>query len=210
MATNSWVGATTGTSNFWKDGSNWSNGVPTNTNDVVINAAGTYTVVITAAERPYLVRTLHLGSASGSIALIDDGSLSVIGNTNFTHGTFDVGAGATGSIFGNFILDANSSAMTKGVFNVGSNIIDSGGTVDIDGGSLFAGSVSGSGHYAISLDGTFEVGGNVTGVNAAANVISFADTGSDTFLLDNVGSALNATIAGFGGDNEIDIGSLPF
>ena len=210
MATNSWVGATTGTSNFWSAASNWSNGVPTNTNDVVINASGTYTVVITAAERPYQIKTLHVGSASGSIRLIDDGSLSVIGNANLTHGIFDVGAGATGSVFGNFTLDANSSAMTEGVFNIGSGIIDSGGTVDVDGGILFAGSVSGSGDYAISLDGTLEVGGNVTGVNAAANVISFGDTGSDTFLLDNAGSSLNATIAGFGGANEIDIGSLPF
>lgn len=210
MATNSWVGAASGTSNFWKDASNWSNGVPTNTNDVVINAAGTYSVVITAAERPYQIKTLHVGSASGPIRLIDDGSLSVIGNANLTNSIFDVGAGATGSVFGNFTLDASSTAMTEGVFDIGSGIIDSGGTIDVDGGELFAGSVSGSGDYAISLAGTLEVGGNVTGANAAANVISFTDAGSDTLVLDNVGSALNATIAGFGGANEIDIGSLPF
>ena len=114
MATNSWVGAASGTSNFWKDASNWSNGVPTNTNDVVINAAGTYSVVITAAERPYQIKTLHVGSASGPIRLIDDGSLSVIGNANLTNSIFDVGAGATGSVFGNFTLDASSTAMTEG------------------------------------------------------------------------------------------------
>jgi hypothetical protein len=53
--------------------------------------------------------------------------------------------------------------MTEGVLDIGSGIIDSGGTVDVDGGSLFAGSISGSGDYAISLDGTIEVGGSVTG-----------------------------------------------
>jgi hypothetical protein len=209
MATNSWVGAAKGSSN-WEVASNWSGGVPTNTNDVVINASGTYSVVITAVERPYQIRTLHVGGASGSIRLIDDGSLSILGNATLTHSIFDVGAGGTGSVFGSFTLDANSTAMTEGVLDIGSGIIDSGGTVAVDGGELFAGSVSGSGDYAISLDGTLEVGGNVTGVNAAANVISFADTGSDTFVLDNAGGTLNATIVGFGGDNEIDIGSLPF
>jgi hypothetical protein len=209
MATNSWVGATTGTSN-WQVASNWSRGVPTSTNDVAINASGTYSVVITAAERPYQIKTLHVGGASGSIRLIDDGSLSILGNATLAHSIFDVGAGGTGNVFGSFTLDANSTAMTEGVLDIGSGIVDSGGTVDVDGGSLFAGSVSGSGHYAISLDGTIEVGGNVTGANAAANVISFVDAGSDTLVLDNVGTALNATIAGFGGANEIDIGSLPF
>jgi hypothetical protein len=55
MATNSWVGAAKGSSN-WEVASNWSGGVPTNTNDVVINASGTYSVVITAVERPYQTR----------------------------------------------------------------------------------------------------------------------------------------------------------
>jgi hypothetical protein len=210
MATNSWVGATTGTSNLWQTASNWSKGVPTSTNDVAINASGTYTVVIDAAERPYQIKSLQMGGASGSTRLIDNGSLSIIGNANLAHSIFDVGAGGTGSVFGSFTLDASSTALTEGVLNIGSAMINSGGTVDVDGGSLFTGSVSGSGDYTISLDGTIEVGGNVTGANASANVISFSDTGADTLLLDGVGTTLNATIAGFGGDNGIDIGSLPF
>ena len=138
--------------NFWKDPSNWSGGVPAISNDVAITATGTYTVVITAAERPYQIRSLHLGGASGTIRLIDDGSLSVLGSATLTHSILDVGAGGTGSIFGNFILDANSTAMTEGVFNVGGGIIDSGGTVEVDGGSLFVGSIFGSGDYAISSE----------------------------------------------------------
>ncbi len=210
MATNSWVGATTGTANFWQDASNWSRGVPINTSDVAISASGTYSVVITAVERPYQIKSLHVGGGSGSARLIDNGSLSIIGNANLAHSIFDVGAGGTGSVFGSFTLDAGSSAMTEGVFNVGGALIDGGGLVDIDGGSLFASSVSGSGDYAISLDGTVEIGGSITGANAASNVFRFSDTGADALLLDGAGSTLNATIANFAGDNEIDIGSLPF
>jgi hypothetical protein len=49
------------------------------------------------------------------------------------------------------------------VLNVGGALQGkAGGTVIIDGGSIFAGSVTGSGKYTISLDGRLEVGGNVT------------------------------------------------
>ena len=206
MATNNWIGSKTGTSNFWQDAANWSGGVPAISSDVAITAAGTYTVVITAADRPYQIKSLHLGDASGTIRLIEDGSLSVIGSANLTHSIFDIGAGATGSVFGNVNLDAGSTAMTEGVFNVGGAITGTGGTVEVDGGSLFAGAVSGSDHYVLSLDGAFEVGGGI----AASSSITFADTGADTLVLDNAGNVLNATIAGFGGDNRLDIGSLPF
>jgi Hint domain len=206
MATNNWIGSKTGTSNFWQDAANWSGGVPAISNDVAITAAGTYTVVITAAERPYQIKSLHLGAASGTIRLIEDGSLSVIGSANLTHSIFDIGAGGTGSVFGNVNLDAGSTAMTEGVFNVGGAITGTGGTVEVDGGSLFAGAISGSDHYVLSLDGAFEVGGGI----AASSNITFADTGADTLVLDSAGNVLNATIAGFGGDNRLDIGSLPF
>jgi len=55
MATNNWVGATKGTSNFWDNAANWSKSVPANSSDVTIAAPGTYSVVITAADRPYRI-----------------------------------------------------------------------------------------------------------------------------------------------------------
>ena len=58
-----------------------------------------------------------------------------------------------------------------------------GSTVIIDGGSIFAGSVTGSGKYTISLDGRLEVGGNITNTTS----ITFADSGSNTLLLDGAG-----------------------
>ena len=38
MATNNWVGATKGTSNFWDNAANWSKSVPANSSDVTIAA----------------------------------------------------------------------------------------------------------------------------------------------------------------------------
>jgi Hint domain len=181
-------------------------GVPVISSDVAITAAGTYTVIINPADRPYQIKSLRLGNTSGIIRLVENGSLSVIGSATLTHSIFDIGAGATGSVFGNVNLDASSAAMTEGVFTVGGSITGSGAMVEVDGGSLFAGAVSGSNHYVLSLDGAFEVGGGF----AATSSITFADTGADALVLDDAGNGLSATIAGFGGGNEIDIGSLAF
>jgi Hint domain len=205
MATKNWIGPTSGTSN-WQVSANWSGGVPAISSDVALSTAGTYTVVINAADRPYQIKSLRLGNASGIIRLTENGSLSVIGSATLTHSIFDIGAGATGSVFGNVNLDSGSIAMTEGVFNVGGAIAGTGGTVQVDGGSLFVGAVSGSNRYVLSLDGAFEVAGGF----AAASSVTFADTGLENLVLDDAGNVLNATIAGFGGGNSLDIGSLPF
>jgi hypothetical protein len=171
MATNNWVGATKDTSNFWDNAANWSKGVPANSSDVTIAAPGTYSVVITAADRPYLVKTLHLGGSSGTTRLIEDGSLSVTGAANLTHSIVDVGAGGTGSVIGNLNVDAGSTASAEGVLNVGGTIAGN-GDVEVDGGSMFASSISGT-NVVISLDGTIEVGGTI----APASTFTFADDG---------------------------------
>ena len=207
MATDSWTGATSGTSNFWRDASQWSNRVPIGTSDVVIGKAGTYSVSITAVDRPYQIRSLSLGNALGTIRLVDDNSLSITGQANLIHGIFDVGATGTGSILRGFTFDATSTVMSEGVLNVGGAMQGkAGSTVVIDGGSIFAGSVTGSGKYTISLDGSLEVGGNITNTTS----ITFADSGANTLLLDGVGTTLDASVSGFGGKNQIDIGALPF
>ena len=206
MATDTWIGPTKGTSNFWQDPANWSKGVPVQSSDVAITAAGTYTVLITAAEHPYQIKSLTLGGTGPSARLIDSGSLSVIGAANLTHGIFDVQAGGTGSVLGNLTLSGSSQALDEGVFNIAGTLGGTAGTVMIDGGSMFAGTVAGSDRFAISLDGTLEVGGGIS----ATTGIAFADSGADALVLDSPGTALNAAITGFGGDNSIDIGSLAF
>ena len=173
----------------------------------MIGKAGTYSVVITAGDRPNQIRSLSLGGAPGTVRLVDDGSLSITGQANLTHSIFAVGATGTGSILRGFTFDASSTVMAEGVLNVGGALQGkAGGTVIIDGGSIFAGSVTGSGKYTISLDGRLEVGGTITGTTS----ITFADSGSNTLLLDGVGTRLDASISGFGGNNQIDIGALPF
>jgi Hint domain len=206
MAINTWIGPTKGTANIWLDPTNWNGGVPVISSDVAISAAGTYTVLINPADRPYQIKSLRLGNASGIIRLVENGSLSVIGSATLTHSIFDIGAGATGSVFGNLSLDAGSIAQTEGVFDIAGSLTGSGGKVLVDGGSLFAGTVSGSNNYVLTLDGAFEVAGGF----AATSTITFGDDLGESLVLDHAGTTLNATIAGFGGGNEIDIGSLAF
>jgi hypothetical protein len=174
MATDSWIGANSGSSNLWLNATQWSTGIPISSSDAVIGKAGTYSVVITAGDRPNQVRSLNLACVSGTVRLVDDGSLSVTGLANLTHSIFDVGATGTGSILRGFTLDGSSTVMAEGVLNVGGALQGkAGSTVIIDGGSIFAGSVTGSGKYTISLDGRLEVGGNITSTTS----ITFADSG---------------------------------
>jgi hypothetical protein len=210
MAVNNWIGAKKGTSNFWQDPTNWSGGVPTTTSDVTITAPGTYTVVITAGEHPYQIRSLHVGGGSGTVRLTDDGSLSVTTSVTLAHGIFDIGAGGTGNIVGSLSLDASSTAATEGILSVGGTIAGSGGTVVIDGGSLFAGALAGSDHYSLSLAGTFEIGGAISNTSSIAFADADPTQGADALLLDDPGTAVSTAISGFGGDDSIDIGSLAF
>jgi hypothetical protein len=210
MAANNWIGAKKGTSNAWQNAANWSGGVPSTTSDVTITAAGTYTVIITASERPYQIRSLKVGSGSGTVRLTDDGSLSVTTSVTLTRGIFDVGAGGTGNIVGNLSLDASSTAESEGVLSVGGTITGSGGNVVIDGGSLFAGAIAGSDTYALSLAGTLEIGGAISGTSSITFAEPDSTQGADALMFDNPGSAVNAAISNFGGDDSIDIGSLAF
>ena len=203
---NSWIGPRRGTANFWDNLANWSSGVPANGSDVAIIASGTYTVVISAADRPYQVRSLTLGSSSGVVRLTDDGSLSVTTNATLTDAIFDAGPGATGSILGNLVLNAGASLMAEGVVNVGGAMSGQGGKVEVDGGDLFAGSLAGSNVCSLSLDGTLEIAGAVS----SSTVFSFDDSGANTVLLDDPGATVGAAFDGFSGDNVIDIGSLAY
>jgi hypothetical protein len=204
-SSNSWIGLRRGTANFWDNLANWSGGVPANGSDVAITASGTYTVIISAADRPYQVRSLTLGSTSGVVRLTDNGSLSVTTNATLTDAIFDAGPGATGSILGNLVLNAGASVMAEGVVNVGGAISGQGGKVEVDGGDLFAGSLAGSNVCSLSLDGTLEIAGAVS----SSTVFSFDDSGANTVLLDDPGATIGATFDGFTGDNVIDIGHWP-
>lgn len=205
--TNSWIGRRSGTANFWDDATNWSRGVvPNNNSDIAITASGTYTVIINAGDRPYQIRSLTLGSSSGVVRLTDNGSLSVATNAVVDNAIIDIGAGATASIFGNLALDAGSSAMAEGAFNVGGAISGDGGNVEVDGGNFLAGSLAGSNAYSLSLDGTLEIAGAIS----SGITFTFADGGANTLFLDDPGTTLNARITGFGGGDVIDIGSLAF
>jgi hypothetical protein len=206
MANNSWIGSASGTANFWNVATNWSRGVPNNSSDLAITASGTYTVVINAGDRPYQIKSLALGSSSGIARLTDNGSLSITTNAVINGGIFDVGPGATASIFGSLALNASSRAMAEGVLNVGGALSGNGGTVEVDGGNFFAGSLTGNNFYSLSLDGTLEIGTAVS----SGTTFTFADSGANTLFIDDPGTTLDARIIGFGGANVIDIGSLAF
>ena len=204
MPANKWNGATIGNS-LWDAAGNWSLGiVPDSGSDVTIGRAGTYTVVITATDTPFNVASLTL-SGTGNHTLLDDGSLSVEGNTVIRGNTLDVATDGTAN-FSDMRLDGTATVIDDGVMNVLGTFAGSGGTVDIAGGSLFANAIAGSNIYSISSDGVLELGSDA----ARASTIGFGDSQANSLLLDNDTSRLAAHITGLSGANTIDLASLPF
>ena len=205
MAKNFWIGAQSGI-NFWDDTANWHRNIPDNASRVAITASGTYTVLINADDPPVHIKSLVLGNRSGTVSLADNGSLTVTGDTRDDHGVFDVGATAVANIFGTLSLPHDATVMDKGVLDVAGGITGFDSNFAVDGGTAFAAFLRGSNTYSLSLNGSLEVGAAVSSRTA----LTFADNGANTLLLDDPGTSLDASITGFGGNNVIDIGTLPF
>ncbi len=76
MPANNWKGSVFGDS-LWDVASNWSlSAVPNSGSQATIGQAGSYTVVITAADKPFTVASLTL-KGTGDHTLLVDGILSV-------------------------------------------------------------------------------------------------------------------------------------
>jgi hypothetical protein len=202
---NFWIGAQSGI-NFWEDAANWSGNIPGTTSRVEITASGTYTVLINADDPPVQIKSLELGNRSGIVSLTDNGSLTVTDDTEVNHGTFDVGTAAIANMFGSLSLHHDATVMDEGVLNVGGGVSGFDSNVDVDGGTAFAVSLGGGNTYTLSLNGSLEVGAAVS----SGTAFTFADNGANILLLDDPGASLGAGITGFGGNNIIDIGTLPF
>ncbi len=208
MPANNWKGSVFGDS-LWNIAGNWSlSAIPGTSSQVTIGEAGNYTVVITAADRPFTVASLTL-KGTGDHTLLVDGILSVdaitTASTTILGSTLDVAAGATVNL-ADVRLDSTATIIDGGLLNVSGAFAGTGGTVDIAGGSLFANAVAGSNLYAISSGGQLELGSDAP----PASTINFADGLADTLILDNESARLAAHITGLSGGNTIDISSLAF
>ena len=120
MAANNWKGAVTG-SHPWDVAGNWSLGViPNSTNQVTIGSAGSYTVVISAADRPFTIGSLTL-KGTGNHMLLVDGILSVDAGTASVRvilgNTLDVGATGTVNL-ANVRLNGTGTIIDDGLVNV--------------------------------------------------------------------------------------------
>ncbi len=126
-----WVGST----GNWFTSTNWTNGVPTSSDDAVINNGGTATIASSGAA----ARSLTLGAAVGDAGsvIVDGGSLSVPNDC----GTYDspddirlgiyVGYGGTGNLS---IINGGTVASGYGYIALSSSgRVMSNGSVTIDG-----------------------------------------------------------------------------
>ena len=208
MPANNWKGAVFGV-NSWDVSGNWSLGaVPNSSSQVTIGKAGTYTVVITAADNPITVASLTL-KGTGNHTLLVDGILSVDSGTSTSTtilgNTLDVATGGTANL-ADVRLDSTATIIDDGLLNVFGALAGTGGTVDIAGGGLFANTIAGSNLYSISSGGQFELGSSAS----ANSTISFADGQADSLILDNENTNLATHITGLSGGDTIDISSLAF
>jgi hypothetical protein len=193
-----WSGANTGI-NLWDAADNWSRGaVPDSGSDVTIGKNGTYTVVITAADQPFIVASLTL-RGTGNHTLLDHGILSVDGSTVIRGNRLDIAADGTAN-FADVRLDRTANFVDRGVANVFGSFTGSNGTVDISG-TLFANAVVGSNSYVLTGGGVFELGGDAS----SGSTIRFGDNQADSLILDNGATRLAAHVTGLSGGNTIDL-----
>ncbi len=200
--TTTWTGNTTGT-NYWDVAGNWSTGVvPGAGSNLSIMGTGPFSVVITNTDRPYAINSLSLGGTGSSPTLQVLGRLSVT-NGIIAAGGSAVGIGTTGSVSASSLDLAGTTLIDQGLLTI-TGVASGSGTVDVQGGSLFINTISGSNTYDLTRSANMTITNSVGGSGA----IVFGDTTPITLNLNVAGAAFGASITGFGAADTIDIGSL--
>ncbi|WP_419728511.1 Hint domain-containing protein [Lichenicola sp.] len=192
---------------LWDDAGNWSAGVPTSgSGDISITLEGTVDVIIQATDPTYTLRSLTLGSSSGSANLIDGSSLTV--STSLTmagSSSFLVTQSGTAN-FGSLDLGSASTIIDHGALNIGGAITGN-GTIAIDGGELFTDTVGGNNLYTLTNGGVITLTNDVS----STGTINFGDASANTMDLVFATSIYSGAITGFGtGSNVIDLESLAY
>ncbi len=206
MVTKSWTGSTTG-GGLWDIGSNWSTGsVPNLTSDVVtISATGTYQVSIGNGDPAYTIRNIALGDAGSAPTLVVQGQLNVQKLISLTNGS-NLDVGSSGTVSGSRLaVGTGSTVVDLGTLNISGALAGS-GTVAVSGGQLFANTIAGNNNYTLTNNASMTISNSVS----SSGGIVFGDGTPDTLNLDTAGSSFSANVAGFGGGDMIDIGSLAY
>jgi FecR protein/Bacterial Ig-like domain len=149
--TDTWVSASNAN---WSAASHWSNGVPTNNTDVVINVPGTYTISI---SQPAVAGTLTVDALGATVK--DNVSLILSGALKVSSGTFELNNGNLQTtlisigLAGIFLVEHGTYALSAPIANDGQFVVESNGTlVDI------TGALSGLGSFTISSGATLQFG----------------------------------------------------
>ena len=200
--TTTWTGSTTGTS-YWDVAGNWSTGsVPGSLANLSILGTGPFTVVITNADKAYSINSLVLGGTGSSPTLQVQGRLSVSNGITAAGGSaLDIGT--TGSISASSLDLTGTKVIDQGLLTITGTASGS-GTVDVQGGSLFINTISGSNTYDLTGSANMTITDSVGGSGA----IVFGDTSPISLNLNVAGSAFGASITGFSANDTIDLGSL--
>jgi len=191
---------------LWDSASNWSTGsVPSSSSaNVDITTAGTYQVLIQQTDPSYTMRSLTIGGSGSNPTLVLQGQLNVQ-NISLLGGQSSLDVGQTGTLDSSRLTLSGGTTIDQGVVNV-SGALSGSSTVAIDGGELFASTLTGSNSFLLTADATLEISNS----QSATGAIDFADQSSNTLNLDMAGSSFSAALTGFGGGDTIDIGSLAY
>jgi hypothetical protein len=125
IVTDSWINPVDGD---YTDGADWSTGAPPlSTDDVNIDATGSYTVSVTTDER---MRSLNL--SGGGTLEIGAGASAIVGSSYISAGSsVEVDSGATLKTTDNFAL--SGSLNLGGKFDIARGYVDGSGTISLSG-----------------------------------------------------------------------------
>ena len=197
LATATWTGAAG--DNLWSDPDNWSGDHVPGPGDgaVVINTAGTSTIVYDATAGATSIPILDLGANDtlsingGSLAI--EQSATVNGNLEVNAGTLSIGGNivGTGTLANSGTLNANGGANT---INIGVPFDNQNGTIDVESGTLAFSNSAGTstgGSFQAAQGATLSLGniGTLTG--------AYSGTGSGSVSLSSGAIQIGAAGAVF-------------
>jgi hypothetical protein len=129
----------------WEVDGQWSpSGVPTSTDDVVVNGSGesTYTLTIDQAS---VAQSLVVNDSKATVEIVDGGNLTLGGNLTIEAGKFQIDAGGT-------LTDTAASATIIGAFTDNGTVEAAGTTLEVA-----STSISGNGKFKIDAGATLQI-----------------------------------------------------
>ena len=175
----------------WQTLDQWSpSGVPTSSDNAVIDVSGTYKVTIDQASS--VAHSLVVNDSGATVEIVEGGTLTLVGNLTIQAGNLQIDAGGT-------LKDIATSATITGAFTDNGTVEAGGGTLEIA-----SAAISGTGKFKIDAGATLQIdhADHLNVVFAGSGEVILKDPAHFSGIISDSGGSLTSAdvvdLAGFG------------